>query len=66
MACLERCEKARQEFQEKIAQYKPSQVIDLDESGINSNESYPYGWSKKGERYYDSKPGKNRERLKEV
>ncbi len=35
----------------------------MDESGINSNESYPYGWSKKGERYYDSKPGKNRERL---
>ena len=35
----------------------------MDESGINSNESYAYGWSKKGERYYDSRPGKNRERL---
>lgn len=35
----------------------------MDESGINSNENYPYGWSKKGERFYSSKPGKNRERL---
>lgn len=43
--------------------YRPEQVIYMDESGINSNESYPYGWSKKGERYYDSRPGKNRERL---
>ncbi len=35
----------------------------MDESGINSNESYPYGWSPKGERFYDSKPGKSHERL---
>lgn len=35
----------------------------MDESGIDSNESYPYGWSEKGQRYYDIKPGKRRERL---
>lgn len=35
----------------------------MDESGINNNESYPYGWSKKGERLYSMRPGKRQDRL---
>ena len=38
-------------------------MIYIDESGIDSNETYAYGWSKKGERFWGSRPGKNRERL---
>lgn len=35
----------------------------MDESGIDNNESYPYGWSKKGKRYHSVRPGKRRERI---
>lgn len=35
----------------------------MDESGIDSHETYPYGWSKKGERFHSSRPGKRRDRL---
>lgn len=35
----------------------------MDESGIDSNETYPYGWSKKGQRFHSSRPGKRRDRL---
>lgn len=59
----ERCEQARDDFRKKLAHYKPEQVIYIDESGIDSNDSYSYGWSLKGKRFYSTKPGKNRERL---
>jgi hypothetical protein len=39
------------------------QVIYIDESGINNNEGYPYGWSKKGEKLYSMRPGKRQDRL---
>ncbi|PNW62787.1 UNVERIFIED_CONTAM: hypothetical protein BEN50_04335 [Euhalothece sp. KZN 001] len=35
----------------------------IDESGIDNNETNPYGWSKKGERCQGSRPGKRGERL---
>ena len=35
----------------------------MDESGIDNNESYEYGWNKKGSRYYSKKPGKRSERI---
>lgn len=35
----------------------------MDESGIDSHETYPYGWSKKGQRFHSSRPGKRRDRL---
>ncbi|MFB2983903.1 transposase [Microseira sp. BLCC-F43] len=35
----------------------------MDESGIDSNENYPYGWSKKGQRFHSSRPGFRRDRL---
>lgn len=35
----------------------------MDESGIDSNENYPYGWCEKGERFHSVRPGKRRERL---
>lgn len=50
-------------FREKLAQYRPEQIIYIDESGIDSNESYDYGWCEKGKRFHASRPGKRRERL---
>ncbi len=63
IAYIERCEQARDQFREEIAKYTAEQVIYIDESGIDSNETNPYGWSKKGERCQGSRPGKRAERL---
>ncbi|PSO75362.1 MAG: IS630 family transposase, partial [Cyanobacteria bacterium QH_8_48_120] len=35
----------------------------MDESGIDSKESSPYGWCKKGQRFQAQRPGFGRERL---
>lgn len=35
----------------------------MDESGIDSNESYPYGWCEKGKRFHSLRPGKRGDRL---
>lgn len=35
----------------------------MDESGIDNNESYPYGWCEKGKRFHSLRPGKRGERL---
>ncbi len=37
----ERDEGKRQEYREQLATIDPSQVLYLDEAGINDNESYP-------------------------
>ncbi|GET37947.1 hypothetical protein MiSe_27010 [Microseira wollei NIES-4236] len=39
------------------------QLIYMDESGINNNETATYAWCKKGKRYHDTRPGKRRYRL---
>jgi hypothetical protein len=43
----ERDELERKAFLEKIAPYEPEQLIYMDESGINNNEVYEYGWNEK-------------------
>ena len=48
----ERNEKARLEFKRKLEGYQDKKIIYVDESGIDNNETYPYGWSKKGTRFY--------------
>jgi hypothetical protein len=53
----ERDELERKAFLDKIATYEPEQLIYMDESGINNNEVYEYGWNEKGSRYYSKKPG---------
>ena len=60
---LERDEKARTEFIEKLPLYPPEQLIYMDESGIDSNESSPYSWCKKGQRFQAQRPGKGEKDL---
>lgn len=59
----ERDEQVRKEFKLKLENYRPEQLIYMDESGINNNESYGYGWQEKGQRYYSKKPGRREERI---
>ncbi|PSO58671.1 MAG: hypothetical protein BRC36_17455 [Cyanobacteria bacterium QH_2_48_84] len=48
---------------EKLPLYQPEQLIYMDESGIDSNESYPYGWCEPGQRFHAQRPGYGKERL---
>ena len=43
--------------------FNKNNIIYLDESGIDDNESYPYGWSKQGFRCHSTKSGKRTERV---
>ena len=63
MIYQERCERSRNLYREKLKKYRPSQIIYIDESGIDSNQSSPYGWSQKGERCPGIRPGKRQKRL---
>jgi transposase len=38
-------------------------LVFLDEAGLDNNEVYPYGWSKKGDRLHDTKPGEVTQRI---
>ena len=41
-----------------MAAYNKEDLIYIDESGVDCNESYPYGWSMKGKRAWSKKSGK--------
>jgi len=41
----------------------PSEIIYIDEAGIDNRDDYPYGYSPIGERFYDLKSGKRSERV---
>lgn len=42
---------------------KPENLVYADESGMDSRDSYDYGYSPKGERLYDLKSGSREERV---
>ena len=44
-------------------QKSPTQIIYMDEAGIDNRSDYPYGYSPKGERVYALKDGKRTERI---
>ncbi len=59
----ERDEDKRQEFQAKIIQKKPEELVYIDEAGMDNREDYGYGWSPKGIRFHDLKSGKRSVRV---
>ncbi|MBD2491965.1 IS630 family transposase [Aulosira sp. FACHB-615] len=59
----ERDEEKRREFQAKISQKERSQLVYVDESGIDNREDYGYGWNPRGERFYDVKSGRRNLRV---
>ena len=53
----------RQEFQERLKTKYPSQIVYVDEAGIDNREEYPYGYCEIGQRFYSLKSGKRTERV---
>ena len=58
----ERKESERSAFKEKIRDISIDDLIYMDESGMDDNEAYEYGYSKKGERCYGEKVARKRTR----
>ena len=54
----ERDEEKRLEFIERLKEKDPSQLVYLDEAGLDNRSEYAYGYSPKGERVYALKDGK--------
>jgi transposase len=50
-------------FRQEIAEIEPSKLVFVDESGIDNNEAYQYGWALRGERLFALKPGKRTTRF---
>jgi transposase len=46
-----------------LSNYEKTDLVYIDEAGIDSNESYPYGWSEKGKRAWSKKPGNRQRRI---
>ena len=59
----ERDEDKRREFQAKISQKQSSELVYVDESGMDNREDYGYGWNPKGKRFHDLKSGKRNIRV---
>lgn len=48
---------------ERLKQLCPTQIIYMDEAGIDNRSDYPYGYSPQGERVYALKDGKRTQRV---
>ena len=59
----ERDQKERQEFLSQLSKLSPKSIVYIDESGMNNQQQYDYGWNQKGERFYSLKSGKRQERI---
>jgi transposase len=59
----ERDEKQRTEFIEKSKTLDPATTHYLDETGMDNNEVYSYGWAPRGQRLYAEKPGVRTQRI---
>jgi transposase len=53
----------RQEFQEKLTAIAKSQIVYIDEAGIDNREEYPYGYCEIGKRFEALRSGKRTERV---
>ncbi|MBD0392205.1 IS630 family transposase [Wolbachia endosymbiont of Pentalonia nigronervosa] len=59
----ERDEKKRKEFTAKVAEIKEENLVFIDESGIDDNEFYAYGWAPKGKRLFAEKHAFKKKRI---
>ncbi|WP_341811789.1 hypothetical protein [Wolbachia endosymbiont (group A) of Conops quadrifasciatus] len=53
----ERDEGKRKEVIQKVAEINEENLVFIDESGIEDNEFYEYGWSRRGKGLFAEKPG---------
>lgn len=59
----ERRETERQDYKKTLQTISPESIVYLDESGIDDNDTYPYGWGIKGQRVHSLKKGNRTKRL---
>ena len=62
----ERDEVKRQAFRQQIADYESSELVFVDEAGVDDTHDYPYGYCHRSERFYDLKLGHRTERISMV
>lgn len=53
----------RQEFQQQLKTKLKSQIVYVDQAGIETFEDYPYGYCEIGQRFHALKSGKRTERV---
>ncbi len=59
----ERDEAKRQAFIEHLSTVAASQIVYVDESGMDNRDEYAYGWNEKGQRFYALKSGRREGRV---
>ena len=52
-----------QVFVAQLATLKPEQIVDVDESGMDSRDDYAYGCNEQGQRFYAFKSGRRQGRV---
>ena len=50
-------EEKRQEFIKKLGKYSATELVYIDESGMDNRDEYGYGWNEKGKRFHALKSG---------
>jgi len=59
----ERDEAKRQAFVEQLSTLSSSQIVYVDESGMDNRDQYAYGWNEKGQRFHALKSGRREGRV---
>lgn len=59
----ERDETKRKLYLKEVRELRASQLVYLDEAGIDDTDDYGYGWCYKGERFYATRKGTRKERV---
>ena len=62
----ERDDEHRREFLLQLTRYRPQDVIDLDETGMDEQGRYDYGWNPRGTTIVELKPGSRRGRISAI
>jgi len=62
----ERDEQKRQAFIAQLSTLSPSQIVYLDESGMDNRDEYDYGPNQKGERFHSLKSGRRQGRVNTI
>lgn len=60
---IERDQLKRQTFKDELLKWSSSQIVYVDESGMDNREDYDYGWNECGQRFYALKSGKRQGRI---
>jgi transposase len=58
-----RDEQKRKDFQQSLSKIVPANRVFLDETGIDNNDEYAFGWGPKGKRIYGLKKARRTQRL---